>query len=81
MIDDKFNSELLKNAAARLMEHFDTVQIFATIHESSDTSQYIEGQGNYFARKGQIQYWLEREVNRINNIDNMESQQNEEESL
>lgn len=75
MIDDKFNSELLKNAAARLMEHFDTVQIFATIHESSDTSQYIEGQGNYFARKGQIQYWLEREVN----IDNMNSQQNENE--
>lgn len=56
--------ERLKKAAEALGEHYDTVQIFVTrAHEDGDdgTMHATWGVGNYFARYGQIQLWIDRE--------------------
>ncbi len=47
-------------ALAVLGEHFDTVQIFTTRYEGSETGTTAcqMGVGNWFARQGQIQTWL-----------------------
>ncbi len=52
-----------EDAARALGEYFDTVHIFVTRHESCrDGTVNIQwGQGNWFARKGQISEWLLRE--------------------
>ena len=53
---------LLDQACARLMEHFDTVQILATRrHEDGETISAASGQGNFYARYGQAKLWLMRE--------------------
>lgn len=58
--DEEADLRRLKNAAAQLMEHFETVHIFATRHVSSDEGtvgvQY--GEGNWYARRGQVGEWL-----------------------
>lgn len=50
----------LKNATARLMELFDTVQIFVTRYNSVDigTTVVVYGEGNFCARRGQIADWM-----------------------
>jgi len=42
------------------MEHFDTVQIFATRHlpDRNETTALDCGDGNYYARFGQVEQWL-----------------------
>jgi hypothetical protein len=42
------------------MEHFDTVQIFATRHVDSETGTVgaQHGEGNWYARRGQVAEWL-----------------------
>lgn len=53
--------ERLKAATASLGEHFDSVQIFCTRHESGEmdgTLKVKDGAGNWYARYGQIQEWL-----------------------
>lgn len=52
---------LLKDAAEKLSEHFDSVMIFATRYESNLDGGTINvhwGEGNWFARYGQIMTWL-----------------------
>lgn len=47
-----------------LMEHFDSVQIFATRHEAGELSGTVQvdfGRGNWFARRGQIHDWCVKE--------------------
>jgi hypothetical protein len=44
-----------------LGEHFDSVHVFATRHESGElngTIRISRGTGNYFARYGQIKSWV-----------------------
>lgn len=54
--------EIIQKAADQLGEHFDTVQIFCTRHEGSDgTGRYALGIGNWFARYGQIAYWMHQQ--------------------
>ena len=56
--------ELIKNAATRLSEHFDTVHIFCAKDdklESDGTIHFSWGLGNWFARYGQIRQWLIKE--------------------
>lgn len=56
--------EAIKDAFKVLIEHFDTVQLFVTRHEpvtESGTLEYIQGAGNYYARFGQVQMWLEKQ--------------------
>lgn len=48
----------LKNAVARLMEHFDTVQIFVTRHTANGTVNAHWGEGNWFARRGHVGDWI-----------------------
>ncbi len=53
---------LCRKATDALREHFDTVQIFVTRHEGTDgTVNVAFGSGNWFARKGQVSEWLEKE--------------------
>jgi len=50
--------QIVHNAAAQLMEHFDAVQIFVTRYDSKDgTVQINHGRGNYYARRGQVDWW------------------------
>lgn len=53
----------VKAAVSLLAEHFDTVQVFTTRYESAEegTIQCNSGQGNWYARRGQVQEWLTRE--------------------
>lgn len=45
--------------ADRLMEHFDSVQIFVSRHlQDGDTRAISRGAGNYCARIGQIKEWI-----------------------
>ena len=56
-------NELVDLHAAQLAEHFDSVRIFCTKHDSehlglSNTQAYSKGRGNWYAQRGQIQDWL-----------------------
>lgn len=59
--------ELLESHAARLMEHFDSVQIVATRFsgESQETDVFRAGGGNYYARLGSMKEWLINEEERL----------------
>lgn len=53
---------VLKRHAAQLMEHFDSVQIFATRHLGDQgTVHATYGAGNWFARFGHVNTWVEKE--------------------
>lgn len=54
----------VKKAAHELIEHFDTVQIFCTRHESGELDGTVNvnfGKGNWFTRYGQVQSWFIKE--------------------
>ncbi len=53
----------IQEAVNTLIEHFDSVQIFATRHDGSEdgTVSVVNGQGNYFTRYGQIKHWVRKE--------------------
>lgn len=54
----------IKEACQTLAEHFDSVHIFATRHESGELGGTVNvqyGEGNWFARLGQVQSWLTRQ--------------------
>ena len=57
---------LLERHTKQLMEHFDTVQIFVTRHRpgdaEGDTITADFGNGNWFARFGQIILWTENQT-------------------
>ena len=59
--------KILKQALDTLGEHFDTVQIFVTSHESDDDGTYngVVGHGNYFARYGLVHEWMTRKDEEI----------------
>jgi hypothetical protein len=58
--DEEGDMRKLRNATAQLMESFDTVQIFATRHVSTDdgTVAVQYGEGNWYARRGQVGEWI-----------------------
>lgn len=51
---------LCKNAAAKIMEHACSVQIFVTMHEPSMqmTRHVAHGLGNWYARESQVREWV-----------------------
>lgn len=58
--------ERLRAVAAQLMEHCDSVQIFATKqHADGTTAGVAHGDGNWYARVGQASEWLEQDRERI----------------
>lgn len=59
--------ERLDEAVRTLMEFFDACHIFASRCESGmkDATVHVQrGGGNWFARYGQVQLWVEREAER-----------------
>lgn len=51
----------IRDAVHLLGEHFDSVRIFATRHESGErdgTLKFNYGAGNWFATYGQVREWL-----------------------
>lgn len=60
--NQKQDMEQVEKALATLAEHFDTVQIFCTRHEAAKrdgTLNLSMGRGNWFARFGHVQSWIE----------------------
>lgn len=56
------DEQRVKEAVDLLSEHFDNVQIFCNSYKSGGmTSVFAKGHGNWFARIGQIRYWLIRD--------------------
>lgn len=51
--------QLVKYAADRLMDHFDSVRIFVTKHDGTCdvTTPYTTGAGNFYAQLGQVNEW------------------------
>jgi hypothetical protein len=60
---DERDFQILENAAAALMEHYDTVHIFVSRQDGDGTFYVSHGRGNYCARFGQIDLWMERQRN------------------
>lgn len=59
--------EIVKHAAEKLGEHFDSVQILTTRHESGEEKGTINvcyGVGNWFARYGLAKDWCVRSEER-----------------
>lgn len=56
----KHDNEIVKKAVQGLMMHFDTVQVFVSRHDagSEQTVGCSIGEGNWYARFGQIHEWL-----------------------
>lgn len=60
----KQDLDRVEAALQTLSEHFDTVQIFCTRHESGEENGTVNvnrGMGNWFARYGQVMEWIVRE--------------------
>lgn len=51
---------LVEQHVAALSEHFDSVRIFTTLYrpETSETSSFDAGSGNFMAQLGQINEWI-----------------------
>jgi hypothetical protein len=64
-LDDDDEMKLLTMHVARLMEHFENVQIMVSRYEPSTkkTVQYCTGDGNYSARFGLALEWVTQEQN------------------
>lgn len=50
--------EAMEKAVELLTEHFDCVQLFASVYEDGATYQTVAGSGNMFARVCQVERWL-----------------------
>lgn len=65
MIED---DQRVLEAARALGEHFDTVHVFATRHDPAEKDGTVvcdEGVGNWYARQGQIEEWVEFQKEQI----------------
>ncbi len=58
--NEERDTAILKSHVSRLMEHFDSVQVFCTRFDSENdqTISINRGDGNWFARSGQVREWL-----------------------
>lgn len=60
------NLAVVKRHVAMLMEHFDSVQVFATKSNDEDETTFSVnyGSGNWYARYGQVQEWMVQQASR-----------------
>ena len=70
MSESSENAEmkLVDNHVNQLLEHFDTVQIFASRHAPTThdgTVRMHSGAGNWFARYGQVRDWIVMQEERM----------------
>lgn len=61
--------KLLSDAANKLIEHFDSVQIIATSYENDGTTLTHSGRGNLYARRASVRRWLRSEDTRDDDRD------------
>lgn len=54
--------QLLDDTNAKLVEHFDAVQIMVTWNENGNTRDCLRGAGNWHARQGMAHMFIERDV-------------------
>lgn len=69
--------EIMKGHVSRMMEHFDTVQVFCTQVDSDNkttTTTYRWGAGNWYARYGQVKEWTTYEEQLKNSNDKEQDQ-------
>jgi hypothetical protein len=62
MDDDEIEASdksVIDKCLGELMRHFDTAQVFVTRQEGPDTVAASRGLGNWYARVGQVQEWLD----------------------
>ncbi len=57
---DKELKTLTESKVNELMEHFDSVRIFVTLHNGAGDSTYAfdSGAGNFYAQLGQVAEWM-----------------------
>jgi len=55
--------KMVEDSADRLMEHFDSVRIFVTVHrgDKESTKGITKGRGNYYAQIGQVREFIIRD--------------------
>lgn len=70
MTEEEQDLKLLEDACDKLGEYFDSVQVFATRHDSNDDGTVIVnwGSGNWCARRGQVSEWLIKNNERTKEI-------------
>jgi len=83
-VEEDKQQEMLNEHARQLGEHFDSVQIFASRHESGihgATLNFAAGEGNFYAAVGQVRLWLvmREEEARVDVRQRRAAEQNEEE--
>lgn len=66
-MDEDYKAELdvlLKKAIEILVSHCDTIQIIVTVDlpDSAQTLMQTKGFGNYYARRGSCEEWLDMEL-------------------
>lgn len=57
----KEQEDLMQETARRLAEHFDAVQILASVETSAGTRYISRGCGNWFARQGMAREFIANE--------------------
>jgi hypothetical protein len=64
--DEDRDMAILDSHVAQLCEHFDTVQIFVTRQngEENVTMTADKGNGNWYARYGQVREWITKQEER-----------------
>lgn len=53
---------IVEQAASKLGEHFDAVQILASFHDSGGTSCIKRGGGNWYARQGMAHEFINMDI-------------------
>ena len=59
-MEDHEVPKYLTRRVSELMEHFDSVQIFASNYKNGNTNSYAYGGGNWNTRDGQIRQWIKQ---------------------
>jgi hypothetical protein len=57
--DDERGDQLLAACLTTLINHFDSVRIVVTSHESDKSEMRSVGAGNLFAQRGSVEAWLD----------------------
>ena len=60
---------ILNTACTALMEHFDAVQILTTWADHTQTYDLAWGQGNWYARQGLVQTFIQRDKAQENAVE------------
>ncbi len=79
--EDRKLIEEIDRAVERLGEHFESVAIFATKRTEDgkgNTASYKRSVGNYYATRGMVHEWLERQKE-VDRLDEQRRDRDEEE--